>query len=147
MRYDDPERPKAEFADSAPLQTNGAPMPVISLIRPIETEEHVGWECGTRTNEEAHTHCMHEPSDTCPGCIQLVRPVWGWLACIHAANDTSRFGYYTGIISNLAKFHEEFLTDPEATLLRVFKYSGPEPRRARPQVAASVATVDGLWED
>ena len=138
MRYDDPERPESGYADNAKLQINGSPLPVITLIRPIETDKKIGicqthgLGCG---NEEA----------TCD-VRWTTEPCVGWLACIHAHHAEARFGYYTAIISDLARFHEDYLADPENALLTYFRYAGPEPKRARPSVLASAASVDELWE-
>lgn len=125
MRYYDPERPESMYADSAKLQANGSPLPVITLVRPIETERAVG------RREDGS---------------QILEPCTGWLACIHAHHAEARFGYYTAIIADLAKFHADYLDDPERALLAYFRYAGPEARRARPQVNGSSASVDELWE-
>ena len=45
MRYDDPERPISEHgATKSLLQVNGSPLPVITLMYPMENDDgHWGW--------------------------------------------------------------------------------------------------------
>lgn len=50
MRYDDPQRPQSDLgATPTALQTNGSPLPSISLIRPMQSEglegDDWGWLC------------------------------------------------------------------------------------------------------
>ena len=45
MKYDDPQRPTSELgATHNPLQTNGSPLPVITLMYPMQNDDgHWGW--------------------------------------------------------------------------------------------------------
>lgn len=121
MRFDDPARPSVRnLGEETPLHTSGSPLPVVTLVRPLQTEACIG-----------HT----ETGD------QLLMPVWGWLACIHAHRSGNRYGYHTGIITDLARFHEEYMSDPEACLAKYFKYVGPEDTKL------AKVTLPSLWED
>lgn len=109
MRYDDPQRPQSDLsATPNALQTNGSPLPSISLIRPMQSEGLAG-------------------------------DVWGWLACVHAHRSHNRFGTYYGWLRDLGAFQQEYMEDPEAALLKHFKYSGPqwEPSPRAPGVSQS----------
>jgi hypothetical protein len=124
MRFDDEERPRSEMANNAALQVNGSPLPTITLMFPMEGEIAPAWAC----------HCKGEFVDIseqiCENCARASRWAWGWLACIHAHKEGATFSYHTGWIASLEQFSKEYMDDPEAALLRYFKYSGPEPKRA-----------------
>lgn len=120
MRYDDEKRPKSIGADSSPLQINGSPLPCVTLIRPMLSEA-VTVRCG------AVTGCEREPP--CEYCERASEETWGWLCYIHAHIEGSRFGYHTAWIRSIDELLSAWLEDPEAALLRYFKYSGPEPKR------------------
>lgn len=112
MRYDDAERPISDVgATPSPLQVNGSPLPVITLMRPMQSESEQGDD------------------------------VWGWLACIHAHRTANRFGTYYGWIKDLGQFQQDYLADPEGALQRYFKYSGPqwEPTERPARVQQSIA--------
>lgn len=119
MRFDDEERPKSISADSAPLQVNGSPLPVITLIRPMESEVEVV-RCA------AGAHCEYAPPCEC--CEQQRETCWGWLCCIHAHIDGARYGYHTAWIRDLGEFTRDYLDDPELALKKWFKYNGPEKK-------------------
>jgi hypothetical protein len=135
MRYDDPQRPVSIAADSAPLQVSGSPLPVVTLIRPMESEQ-VAWACSGTPGS-----CNGARDDTCPGCHESRPTTWGWLACIHAHREGSRFGYHTAWIADLGEFTQAYLADPEAALAKWFKYHGPEARKPIPREVAP-----DLWE-
>ena len=142
MRYDDPSRPRSTMnVEAAPLQINGSVLPVITLIRPMESEADVEWRCAGREG------CVDgdrtgEGYDGCEACERSHSVVWGWLASIHAHRESNRFGYHTAFIADLGEFQRAYLDDPESALARWFKYYGPEKVResVKPQ-------VDDLWED
>jgi hypothetical protein len=120
MRYDDPQRPTSELgATPSALQTNGSPLPVITLMRPM---------LGDAAEAEG------EGEDGYPR-----KDCWGWLCCIHAHRSHNRFGTYYGWLRDLGSFHREYLEDPENALLKYFKYSGPqwEPTTSAPRAAQS----------
>jgi hypothetical protein len=97
MRFDDNDRPQhMGSATNTALQVNGSPLPVITLLRPMQSEQEDG-------------------SD-----------VWGWLACIHAHKQRNSFGTYYGWIRDLGQFSADYLASPEDALRRYFKYEGPE---------------------
>ena len=130
MRYDDPARPVHEGAERIALQVNRSPLPCFTLIRPVECDAHEGWQC---TCAEG---CIENASSRCPTCKQLTRPCWGWLVGMHAENEPAKFGFYHAIVPDLARFTEEYIEDPEATLARYFRYHGPAPRKPIPRVVA-----------
>lgn len=135
MRYDDPSRPMSIAADSAPMQANGSPLPVITLVRPMESE---GEEVARCTQGP---QCAARMSLDCYSCEITRGQVWGWLACIHAHREGSRFGYHTAWIGDIGEFTTAYLADPEAALARWFKYLGPEARKPIPREVAP-----DLWE-
>jgi hypothetical protein len=150
MRYDDPARPKHGDVSETALQVNGSPLPCITLIRPMLSEEDVTWHCVGRAEcswEENDTRSSLVPGPNCEHCTRTSREVWGWLASIHAHREGARFGYHTGFISDLSAFHRAWLEDPEAALAKWFKYYGPEAPPAR--VARKVIAVveADLWGD
>ena len=137
MRYDDEKRPKSIGADASALQVSGSPLPCVTLIRPMESEA-VWYECG------ASEDCTERADDLCPGCHERRSEEWGWLACIHAHIEGSRFGYHTAWVRSVDALLSAWIADPEAALLRYFKYSGPEPKRA---VRALSPAVGDLFEE
>jgi hypothetical protein len=143
VRYDDPARPTSVGADSAPLQVSGSPLPVVTLIRPMESEVRVT-RCtdGAGDKELCAVYNGGEASERCLHCATVTEARWGWLACIHAHIEGLRFGYHTAWIGDLGEFHAAFLADPEAALARWFKYHGPESRK--PVVGNVLADI---WED
>jgi len=101
VRYNDPQRPTSLVsAVSTPLQTNGSPLPTITLMYPMQNGDQ---------NAEGE-----------------VDGIWGWLCCIHAHRASNRFGTYYGWVRDLGQFQADYLLDPEAALLKYFKYSGPD---------------------
>lgn len=140
MRYDDPQRPVSDAgAETIPLQVNRSPLPVITLIRPMESE---GEEVATCTGERG---CLEgfKGQEECEVCHRVRPTILGWLACIHAHHGDTRFGYYTAWIGDIGQFSRDFLADPEGALRRYFRYNGPEERRAIPR---STEEVPDLWE-
>src|SRR5580658_9648504 len=136
MRYDDPTRPASISADSAPLQVSGSPLPVITLIRPMESEV-------SRCTLDVGL-CLEvgrSPSMECPHCTR--EALWGWLACIHPHIEGARFGYRAAFLRDLGEFSRDYLDDPERALAKWFKYEGPEARKA----PASTQQVDDLWNE
>ena len=150
MRYDDPVRPRSMSADGPPLQVNGSPLPAVVLIRPMASTVLVA-RCSMSTSFEAHCNRAQKDWTPCERCDHVNEEKVGWLACIHAHREGSRFGYHTGFIADLAQFHEEFLAGPEEALARYFGYHGPEgaggahgataAREAKAQV-----TEGDLWD-
>lgn len=137
MRYDDPNRPKSEAgAEAIPLQVSRSPLPCITLIRPMEVEVIVA-RC--RVPGAQGFPCNN--SYPCERCEHVTEWKWGWLCCIHAHREGSRFGYHTAVIADIGQFSLDFLEDPEAALRRYFKYEGPEERKP---VDAPRVYVD-LW--
>ena len=69
----------------------------------------------------------------------------GWLACIHPARGSNKFGYHSAVLEDLGEFSQEFLADPEAALAKYFRYEGPEEPAApeRP----NKAILPDLWEE
>ena len=142
MHYDDPARPRSVSADNAALQVSGSPLPVITLIRPMESEGAEVWRCTGRGSRVATQPCNvpcgngngNGNGQPCERCERVRPAVWGWLASIHAHVEGSRFGYHTAFIADVGQFTEEYLADPEAALARWFKYQGPR-------------AVGDLWED
>jgi hypothetical protein len=148
MRYDDPARPQSIGADASPMQANGSPLPVVTLIRPMESEGEEVARCSFAEGCKGYLLADQDgvpfgvpnegdplPSG-CPSCA-VVRPSrWGWLACIHAHREGSRFGYHTAWIADLGEFTTAYLADPEAALARWFKYLGPEARKPIPREVA-----------
>jgi hypothetical protein len=102
MRYEDVTRPYYDSGGTQyPLHLSGAPLPSITLVRPMESE---GPENAEGTREW----------------------VWGWLCCIHAARGANSFSHYYCWIGDLARFQAEFFEDPEAALAKYFKWKGLE---------------------
>lgn len=115
MHYDDPARPVSDVgATPTPLQVNGSPLPVITLIRPMCSEGPLGDDR------------------------------WGWLCCIHAHKAQNRFGTYYAWIGDLGEFQRDFFEDPEAALLKYFKYDGPhwEPTEQAPKGPVNKGTIE-----
>ncbi len=125
MRYDDPQRPQfTGGAIETALQVNRSPLPTITLMRPMQSETPETYKvCSGR---EGCTGPETGSDEGCTACDVERETVWGWLCCIHAHKGTNRFGTYYGWIRDLGEFQREYLEDPEATLLRYFKYSGPD---------------------
>lgn len=96
---------------SYPLHLSGAPMPSVTLLRPMELESSEPNERGVRD--------WH----------------WGWLACIHAARGKNSFSHFYGTIRDLGAFQKEFLVDPEWTLEHYFKWKGPDMEEIRLKAA------------
>lgn len=143
MRFDDPARPsERRLGETYALQTNGSALPSVSLVRPIQTETCVGWQCQGGEGCSRHEFGAEYAERQCLQCSQRLVPCWGWLACIHAHRSGNRYGYHTGIITDLARFHEEYLSDPEACLLKYFRYAGPETDARNAKV-----TLPSLWEE
>lgn len=140
MRYDDPTRPTSMGADSAPMQISGSPLPVITLVRPMESGGEEYARCTTLCIE-ANTPQELRGTLECPQCDRMRDARWGWLACIHAHREGSRFGYHTAWIGDIGEFTTAYLADPEAALARWFKYLGPEARKPIPREVAP-----DLWE-
>ena len=118
MRYDDPARPTSLVAAvNTPLQLSGSPLPTITLMYPAQSSGITDDVNGDNT--------------------------WGWLCCIHAHRASNRFGTYYGWIRDLGQFQSDYLLDPEATLLKYFKYSGPEwePTERSPRAAPAVQEI------
>lgn len=142
MRYDDPARPVSIAADSAPMQVSGSPLPVITLVRPMESEGSLVYRCGGGQEAciQAGGQIDHTGQITgtplCGKCDEYRPTIWGWLACIHAHREGSRFGYHTAWIASLEEFSQAYLLDPEAALARWFKYLGPEARKPIPREVA-----------
>lgn len=147
MRYDDPDRPKSDLGDNSPLQVSQSPLPVVTLIRPMESEGEVVWHCRGDAGDAGDGECAHNPSEDCPNCHRSSETKWGWLACIYAHRESNRFGYYTGWIGDLDEFHRAYLADPEAALAKWFKYLGPEEKREKRDGATIGATINSLWDD
>jgi hypothetical protein len=145
MRYDDPQRPVSEqSAVRRPLQTNGSPLPVITLMYPMQGDD----------DEQTEWVCVGEPH--CAGIVRYDGPLppdaqpcsaceshapWGWLASIHAHRGTNRFGTHYAWLRDLAAFSADYLADPELALRKYFKYNGPE---IEPTAGGTVplATID-----
>lgn len=142
MRFDDPERPSVRnLGEETPLHTSGSPLPVVTLVRPLQTEKHAGYTClGTKGCLDKSDQLYRR--EDCPACRQETEACWGWLACIHAHRSGNRYGYHTGIITDLARFHEEYMSDPEACLLKYFRYAGPET-----DARSAKVTLPSLWEE
>ena len=138
MRYDDEKRPKSIGADASALQVSGSPLPCVTLIRPMESEILVRRCVGIDTVRD----CTQEPP--CDACSVVNETTWGWLACIHAHIEGSRFGYHTAWVRSVDALLSAWIEDPEAALLRYFKYTGPEPKRA---VRALSPAVGDLFEE
>ena len=68
----------------------------------------------------------------------------GWLACIHPARGSNRFGYHSAVLEDLGEFSQEFLADPEAALAKYFRYEGLEEFAT---LKHAPATLPDLWED
>lgn len=145
MRYDDPQRPQSISADNAPMQVSGSPLPVVTLVRPMESEDVAQYRChgGCLTCRYEHPeegvvdHTGQITGEPICGQCEEIRPTtWGWLACIHAHREGSRFGYHTAWIASLEEFSAAYLLDPEAALARWFKYLGPEERKPIPREVA-----------
>jgi hypothetical protein len=139
MRFDDEERPRSEMANNAALQVNGSPLPTITLMFPMEGEIAPTWRC---VCGELHRDApLLEPR--CEDkCERKARWKWGWLACIHAHKEGATFSYHTGWIASLEQFSSAYMDDPEAALLRYFKYSGPEPKRAPVKVLRVIGVTE-----
>lgn len=142
MRYDDPERPQSEAqAERIALQVNKSPLPVITLIRPMESEGEEVARCSQRGD-----NCGHPGGFPCERCALVREPLWGWLACIHAHRESARYSYHTGWIRDLGAFSQEYLEDPEKALAKYFKYFGPEERQVAKQLKPKVVgTTPDLW--
>jgi hypothetical protein len=136
MRYDDPVRPQSIGADASPMQTNGSPLPVVTLIRPMESEGSARYRCTRGCEKLDRLGEPEEGMEECAGCEVTRDTRWGWLACIHAHREGSRFGYHTAWISSLEEFSAAYLADPEAALAKWFKYFGPEARKPIPREVA-----------
>ncbi len=125
MRYDDSQRPQSDLgATPIPLQVSGSPLPAITLIRPMQSEGPETFK--VCTGAEGCTGEETGSNEGCLACEEQRESVWGWLCCIHAHKATNRFGTYYGWVRDLGEFQEAYIEDPEAALLRWFKYSGPE---------------------
>ena len=141
MRYDDEKRPKSIGADASALQVSGSPLPCVTLIRPMESGVIVA-RC-----EDSGVPAYHYPCNNgypCERCEHVSEATWGWLACIHAHIEGSRFGYHTAWVSSIDALLSAWIADPEAALLRYFKYSGPEPKRV---VRSLSPAVGDLFEE
>ncbi len=117
MRYDDPQRPQSDIgAVHTPLQVNKSPLPTITLMYPMQNGDQAA-----------------DGSDEDVG-------VWGFLACVHAHRASNRFGTYYGWLRDLGQFQQDYLADPEAALLKYFKYSGPdwEPTAQSPRATQQI---------
>jgi hypothetical protein len=126
MRFEDEERPRSEMANNAALQVSGSPLPAITLMFPMEGEREPRWRCvcGLSSSD------WMEEARCEDGCERVSQWQWGWLACIHAHVEGSTFSYHTGWLASLEQFSQEYMEDPEAALLRYFKYAGPKPKQA-----------------
>ena len=88
------------------LQVNGSPLPVITLLHPMQNgEENLEREDGT---------------------LDTSRGEWGFLACINAHRGSNRFGTYYAWLRDLGQFQRDYLDDPELALRKYFKYEGPD---------------------
>lgn len=143
MRYDDPERPQSVGADASPLQVSGSPLPCVTLIRPMESEGPTQYHC--LGGEGCFNTITHTGHPDCMNCAVSRTTTWGWLACIHAHIEGSRFGYHTAFVASVDALLADWLEDPEAALRKWFKYEGPQPRSAG-RVPAAHAVGD-LWGD
>ena len=121
MRYDDPQRPQSDVsAVKQMLQVSGSPLPVITLMYPMQN------------GQENYKVCTSVPDctqdcDTCDHCqIDTSAGEWGWLACVHAHRSGNKFGTYYGWLRDLGEFQREYMESPEDALRKFFRYNGPE---------------------
>ena len=128
MRYDDPQRPSSLLsAVNTPLQTNGSPLPTITLMYPMQNGA-VRCRCTQQGPDgpQKILGCTGAEDTSCSACEVEDDPHWGWLACVHAHRASNRFGTYYGWLRDLGQFQADYLADPEAALLKYFKYAGPD---------------------
>lgn len=125
MRYDDPERPLNDSgAHKSLLQSNGSPLPVITLMYPMRDGQENYKVC---TGLEGCTGVETGSDEGCTACeVETDTGAWGWLACIHAHRASNRFGTYYAWIRDLGAFQRDYLADPESALREYFKYNGPD---------------------
>jgi len=145
MRYDDPQRPTSMLgAVNTPLQTNGSPLPTITLIYPMQSSDaEAVWNCigPPHCKRPNIVPCGRLPDDAQPCAACQSSGEWGFLCCIHAHRASNRFGTYYGWIRDLGQFQADYLADPEGALLKYFKYAGPdwEPTTHSPRPTQEIA--------